>query len=371
MLPTFLIFLIILSVLVFIHEFGHFLMAKKMGVGVEEFGFGYPPRLFGVKIGETLYSVNLLPFGGFVKLYGEEEAEKKSDYDLKKAFFAKGKKIKILVIVAGVVGNFLLGVLCFSYVYSKIGIPEKRNTVRIIEVKKDSPAEKAGFLANDEIIKIEDKKISSLEEFVNSVKETTEQETDFTVKRGNETLILRATPRENPPEGGGALGVFISPIEMVFYPAWQMPFRGAWVGLKEAISWGLMIAGGIFLTIKQLFAGITPDITGPVGIFQITSQVAKQGFLNTVQFTGILSVNLAVLNIFPFPALDGGRLAFILLEKVIGRKLKPKIEQTINLIGIALLISLMLLVTINDLVRLFRTSPFLERILSLVPFLKQ
>lgn len=381
-----------------------------MGVGVEEFGFGYPPRLFGIKIGETLYSVNLLPFGGFVKLYGEEEAafekekkdlevkkditveetsvagysevhsaagdsvefysqekiivDKEEEPRLKKAFFAQSKKVRMAVILAGVVGNFLLGVLCFSYVYSRIGIPEKKDTVRIIEIKKDSPADKAGFLTDDEIIKIKDKKMGSIEEFVNSLKEVKEQEVDFTVRRGEETLILRATPRENPPEGEGALGVLISPIEMVFYPSWQMPFRGAWVGLKEAISWGLMIVGGIFLVIKQLFMGITPDVTGPVGIFQITSQVAKQGFLNTVQFVGILSVNLAVLNIFPFPALDGGRLAFILLEKVIGKKLKPKIEQTINLIGIAILISLMLLVTLNDLVRLFRSSQVLSRILS-------
>lgn len=362
MLPSILVFLIVLSLLVFIHEFGHFVAAKKAGILVEEFGFGYPPRIWGKKIGETIYSINWIPFGGFVKLLGQEIRDKKkiSKKELKRAFFTQSKKTRIIVLLAGVLGNFLLGVFCFSIIYSKIGVPRRLDYIKIVEVVEGSPAEKAGLKKDDQIVLVNGKKIASIEEFVKIIEENKGKEVNLKTLKGKFSLV----PRENPPEGEGSLGVVITDIEMVFYPWFKMPFVGAWYGLKEALGWGMMVFGGVIVSIKQLLTGITPEVAGPVGIFQMTSEAAKQGILELIQFVGILSVNLAVLNFLPFPALDGAHLVFVFVGDWLGEKRREKIEYWTNMMGFVFLISLMILVTINDLVKLFKDSPLADFLLK-------
>jgi len=375
---TLLLFLLILSILVLVHEGGHFLAAKKAGIKVEEFGFGYPPRIWAKKIGETEYSINAIPFGGFVRLFGDPaEGEVKKTRELKRSFLGKSKKARTAVILAGVVANFLLGVLVFSIVYSFTGIPQKTENIKIVGISPGSPAEKGGLKEGDIVLAVDDKKISEMADFTKLISEKKGKEVKLLIKRevnnpcqekvlgGGEgfscqdgNLLFWLVPRESPPEGEGPLGVVISNIEMVKYPFWQMPFRGAVEGVKEAFAWG----GLIVLSLKKMvgdlvFQGVVPkDVAGPVGIFQATGMVAKTGVLNILQFLGILSVNLAVLNILPLPALDGGRLVFVGYELVFRRRPKPSLERWINTIGMALLIILLILVTINDVKRML--NPF-------------
>ena len=381
MLLTIFTFLIVLSVLVLVHEFGHFLAAKKAGIKVEEFGFGYPPRLFGKKFGETIYSLNWLPFGGFVKLHGEEltASGKKDD----RAFWAKSKKARMVVIVAGVLANFLLAIVVFSVVYSFSGIPTKTDKIKIVDIASDSPAEKFGLKEGDIILAVGENKISALQDFTRLVREKTNQLLKIVVKRDvnnpcqekvlgggtgfscqNGNLILFITPRENPPEGEGPLGVAVSDMEMIKYPFWQMPFWGTIEGFKEAFGWTILIVNSLGKMMIDLVArGIVPkDVAGPVGIFQITGIVAKSGVLNVLQFIGILSVNLAVINILPFPALDGGRFIFVAYEVITRRRPRPSLENWINTAGMATLLFLIFLVTLNDLTRIINFSSLIEQI---------
>lgn len=333
-------FLIILSVLVLVHELGHFLSAKKHGIRIEEFGFGYPPRLLGGKIGETIYSLNLLPFGGFVRMLGEDEAAGN------RSFFVQKKSVRTLVLLAGVTMNFLLGVVLFGAVYTKLGIPEPVDYLTVTNVAAGSPAEAAGIKTKDKIIDF-----SETQKFIDFVNSHRGEPIGLNVS--GQIVEITPRPAEDTPEGQGALGVAITNVDFVRYPLWQRPFRGMWLGTREAFAWGREILGALGQTVTGLFAGQAPkDVAGPVGIYQVSKSAGEQGLLAVFQFTGILSINLAILNLLPLPALDGGRLLFIGIEALIGKKVKPRFEQTVHLIGMVLLIGLMVLITINDLRRL-------------------
>ncbi len=361
--PPILAFLIILSLLIFVHEIGHFLTARKFGIKIEEFGFGYPPRIWGKKIKGIIYSINWLPFGGFVRIYGEDYLEKDSKLG-DKALCNKPGYIRALVAAAGVFGNFILGFVCFSLVYSFMGIPTPTDKVLISAVSPNSPAETAGLKIDQQILSVNNQEIKSTKDFMELTRNKKGQEISIKVKDKNEVKEVHLTPRQSFPEGEGPIGVAISSVEMKFYPVWQMPFRGAWVGLQEAIGWGAMIVSGLYMAIKSLISGVVPEVAGPVGIYQITTGVVSQGWLLTLQFIGVLSINLGILNLLPFPALDGGRLLFIGFEAVLGRRVKPQIEQYVHMAGMIILITLMLLVTYNDLVRLAGSNNFFSEIIS-------
>jgi len=387
---TIIVFLLILSLLVLVHELGHFLVAKRAGIGVEEFGFGYPPRIVAKKIGGTTYSINWVLFGGFVKLYGEEleETSSRPRFSLGDAFWSKSKKVRTSVIVAGVLANFLLAIVCFSIVYSFAGIPTKTNQIKVVGLVEDAPGAQAGLLEGDIILSINNIELDEMSAFIELVEqekgnqiavkvdrkennpclEKALGELDFNCEGDN--LILLTTPRESPPEGEGALGIIISDMEMKKYPLWQMPFYGTIEGFKEALTWISLVFGGLGMMLGNLITkGQVPrEIAGPVGILQITSTVARSGILTILQFIGVLSVNLAVINILPFPALDGGRLVFIGYEIVTGKKPKPKIEHWVNFIGMAVLLFLIVLVTINDLQRIIETTFWGAKIRSLFAF---
>ena len=393
MLLTLVAFVLILSILIFVHEFGHFIVAKKTGIKVEEFGFGYPPRIWGKKIGETIYSINALPVGGFVKLLGEELGEEIDEKEKGRTFYSKSKKVRVVTLLAGVTMNFVLAVAVFSIIYTQIGIPTKTDKVMVVGIAENSPADVAGLKENDIIIAANGKNVTDNDSFIQITKEKAGQKLVLEVKRDKDNpcqqkvlggvpgmeiscrdgnLIVTVFPRENPPVGEGPLGVAISQMEMKFYPFWQMPIRGSIEGFKEAFAWTRLILKSLVEMIVQLvtLGKIPQDVAGPIGIFQVTSGVVKSGYLTVLQFLGMLSINLAIINVLPFPALDGGRLIFIGYEAITRRRPKPSFERTINTAGMVFLIFLILLITINDILRVIKTSGFinqLSRLRDLLP----
>jgi regulator of sigma E protease len=370
MLGSILVFFVVLSILVLAHEFGHYFAAKKAGIWVEEFGFGLPPKLFGIKIGETTFSLNALPFGGFCRLHGESSEEE--IIHPRKSFFNRNKRTRISVVIAGVVMNILLAIVAFGIVYSFSGIPRETNKIKIVDVTTGSPAQVGGILIGDIVKSIDKQAVSTNDEFIKLVDAKKGKKITLEIERtqqGEEIIKkITLTPRESPPVDEGPLGVVITSIELWYPPAWQRPFVGVYYGTKDALFWGKTVVLGFYDIFVKLFKGVAPkEVSGPVGIFAITTQVAKDGILSIINLIGILSINLAVLNIIPFPALDGGRLLFIGIEGVIGKKIIPKVERTINMIGMILLLVMLAIISLKDIINLIRAgsiSKFVETIVK-------
>ncbi len=347
------VFILILALLVLVHEFGHFLMAKKTGVKVEEFGIGFPPRLFGVKHGETLYSVNVIPLGGFVKMYGEEMHEVGAKRDTPKqaqrAFVNKKPWQKSLIIVAGVIGNFLLGWVLISYLFTQ-GVPAPANKVIVEEVQKGSPAAVAGIKVNDSIVQLDSRPLTDSTDLINLTKKYAGQPIQLVVERKNKQLNITATPRKNPPAGQGPLGIAVTSFVEKKYPWYKAPFYG----LTESVS----ITRTIIVEITKAIVGLVTlhkpmvEVSGPIGIANYTGQAIKFGKNAVLELIALLSLNLAIVNILPFPALDGGRFVFVIYEWVTKKKVNQDIERYTNLVGFFILILLAILISINDIVHL-------------------
>ena len=362
MILTIIVFILILGILIFAHEFGHYISAKKAGVRVDEFGFGFPPRIFAFKKGETTYSLNLIPVGGFVKIFGEERGEKKSTS--KRAFYNKPAWQRAIILFAGVFMNLLVAAIFLSIVHG-IGVPsfvEKgqeanyRNIqIQIVEVAKNSPAEKAGIKIGDAIFGLsfnqEAVQIKEVEDVQNFIAGHIGEELNFTLKRGNETLQKVMIPRSNPPEGEGATGIAMSKTGLISYPWYKAIIKGFETAGKLIVT----MISLFYLLIKTLILKGTMigEIAGPVGIAALTSQMVQLGWVYVLQFTAILSINLAIINFLPFPALDGGRLLFLLIEKIKGKPIKFKTERMAHTIGFAILILLIIVITFRDIVKLF------------------
>lgn len=355
-----LIFILSLSLLIIAHELGHFWAARRKGVLVEEFGLGYPPRVWGKKIGETIYSLNWLPLGGFVKILGEVDYGQKIPEKLKKrALSNQSLKTRISVTLSGVGMNLIVGILIFCLVYSFLGVPRKSDRVKIIEVSQSSPAEEVGLQNQDKILvaQIEGQiqEIKEMEDLIDFSKSKAGSEVSLLIQReGEDKFWVEITPRKDPPEDQGALGVIISQTEIYKPPLWQRPFWGIKEGFSEAYFWGKTIVVGIGETLIGLTKGRTPkNIAGPVGIYQATSTIQKQsGTWAVIHFFGVLSVNLAVVNLLPFPALDGSRFWFLVWEGITKKKPNPKVEYWFSQIGMIFLILLLILITFSDVRRL-------------------
>lgn len=369
--------MILLSVLVFIHELGHFAAAKLAGIRVDEFGIGFPPRAMRLfRREETEYTLNWLPIGGFVKLYGEEYEESvkgqvsnvKGKDDKEKAFYAQNGWVKSIVLTAGVLMNYLLGLVLIMVVFWSLGVPKVENVLEIQEVVPNSPAAQAGLKTGDVILRVAGQSIEDSEQVIQVINKHKGQEITFTFERREVekpeqpnidpipgldqqvTLI----PREDPPEGQGAVGISFSVVPRVKYQKiawWKVPG----LAVEESMHLvGLMVTGIGQILRDLITQGIIPeDIAGPVGIAKITGQVAREGFYRLLQFAALLSINLAVINLLPFPALDGGRLVFVVAEAAVGRKLAPRVQRWANLIGMLALLGLMVLITVYDVVRIF------------------
>jgi regulator of sigma E protease len=362
--------IIVLGGLVFVHELGHFVTARRNGVKADEFGFGFPPRAAGfvmdektkkykfvwgnkeVKSKHTVYSINWIPLGGFVKIKGEDG----SGVAEPDSFAAKGAWPRIKILAAGVIMNFILAWILIS-IALMIGAPEPvENTsgvnianakIQISEVSLGSPAEQAGLQVGDEILKNNVQiNFSSVADFQNYIGANKGNKIKFNILRGGNVVGIDIVPRENAPAGQGAIGVGLMQTVIVKYPIYQALWNGA-VAVYNLTLMILFALGGIFM---KLFAGhgVGAEVSGPVKIVMMTSQVAAMGLVYVLQFAAMLSINLGIINILPIPALDGGRIMFILIEKIKGSPVNQKNEQLAHTIGFVLLMLLMVVVIFND-----------------------
>lgn len=378
---TVLIFILVLSVLVFVHEFGHFWTARKLGVKAEEFGFGFPPRLFGFyrdqqgqrrhfwgnrsldelplkqKPKGTVYSLNWLPIGGFVKIKGEN-GEGKQEPD---SFAAQSLGKRALILAAGVIMNIVLAFFLLSLGYM-LGLPQSLDEagpsaritqaqVWVMETLPQSPAADAGLEAGDVIMAVNGQAVSSSENLQALVAENNGVATNFLVKSGDEERQVTITPTVIASTGKPGIGVSIYASGKVRYPF----FIAIWEGLKATglMFWAIIVAFATLIRDLFLGASVSGQVTGPVGIATLTGQVASLGFTYLLQFMALLSLNLALINILPFPALDGGRILFVVIEKFKGKPVKQSVEAWIHTIGFWLLLALIVVVTYKDIGRLF------------------
>lgn len=338
---SYILIVISLSVLVIIHESGHFFAAKLSGILVEEFGFGLPPKIFGRKFGETLISLNWLPFGGFVRLYGEQHDDEKPNVLIARSFSHQTIGKRAVIIFAGVVMNFLLGWALLSAVFM-IGIPQ---SLLVTEVRQGSAAESSGIQKEDEILVF-----PTVSELTRYLEDHRGQEIQLQIRRAGEEFAVPVKLSAAASEDKGRLGVYLVEAgtpKLGF-------FSSLTTGLTQAVGEIVMILGGLFTMITGIFmkSGGLGQFVGPVGIVNIALQTTKLGAANFLQLLSMLSLNLAVFNALPFPALDGGRLLFLLIEKTAGKKMHQKTEMIFNAAGFLILILLISTITVSDILKL-------------------
>lgn len=370
---TLIIFIAVLVVLVLSHEFGHFLVARLCGIKVDEFGFGFPPRLIGIRRvtfgGKgsweiiwsrhqlektlehhtgTIYSINLIPLGGFVKIKGENaDLESANDPD---SFSSKKIWQKASVLIAGVFLNFVLAAALLSVGYM-IGMPAvgdevgPNSNLLISDVMSGKPADSAGLVAGDKIIKINNLEHLSVQEFQSYLNSHKEEKISFTIEREGNIIVKDIQPASLGFDRFG-IGVAILPVGNIKYPWYQAIYEGFF----SAGKYLGMIFAGLWTLLMGLFsgAGVGDAVAGPVGVAILTGEAARLGFVYLLQLTALLSLNLAAVNILPIPALDGGRLFFVLWGGIFRRPVAPQIEQVIHTVGFLLLMFIIIMVTAKD-----------------------
>ena len=343
---TIIVFILVLGLLIFVHELGHFVAARLVGVKVEEFGMGFPPRIFAIKRGETEYSLNLIPLGGFCKLLGEEDPSEP------RSLASKRPLTRLFVLGAGPMMNAVLPIVLLSVAFM---IPRQVvvGDVRIEEVAPNSPAAEAGIEPGDTVLSINGQSIRNIGDVIYDTHLSLGDETTLELEGSDgSTKVVTLVPRWDPPEGEGAMGVSLSLVNTYeiseSYPFWEAVPKGA-VTLWE--TFGLLRN-----EVRSWFAkGTAPQVGGPVAIFQLTGEASEAGPSYLLQFAAFLSLNLARINLFPLPALDGGRIVFVLLEVVRrGKRVSARTEGFVHLVGFAMLIGLMLVITYVDISRAIR-----------------
>ncbi len=337
-------FLIVIAVLILAHELGHFITAKASGVKVEEFGLGFPPRLLSIRRGETLYSLNAIPLGGFVKMAGEEDPK------VPGSLASKSIGTRLLVLSAGSLMNFLLPILLFSIAFM---IPHNliMGQVTVEEVAPNSPAAMAGIRPGDTLLSVNEEPVSNNGDLYRYIQLNLGREVAILVQHSDATTEnVQVIPRWRPPEGQGAIGIAITTSDSTtisqHYPFWKaIP-----MGVSACIETLGLFKNGL---VSMIIGAIPPAVAGPVGIAQLTGEVAKAGISPLLEFAAFLSINLAIINIFPLPALDGGRIAFVLLEWVRrGKRIAAKTEGLVHFIGFALIMIFFLAITYQDIMRI-------------------
>ena len=363
-----LVFIVVLVLLILVHEFGHFVVAKLSGMRVDEFGVGYPPRLWGKKIGETEYTVNALPFGGFVKIYGEDQTDQ-AILGSSRAFSARPRILQALTLVAGVTMNLLLAYVLITGTLV-MGTPRALSDeeagratgveLMVAEVLKGSPADTAGLKSGDAITSITG--IEGMAPFASAdsdafrayvSSDTEKTPLTITVRRSGEEQVLTATPaagiiKSDPLKP--ALGVSVVPVGVVPVSLVEAPIEGAvitWEVTKQTA-----IGLGVFLLQAITLNADLAQVSGPVGIAGAVGNAYADGLASLLSIAAIISINLAIINLLPLPALDGGRLLFVAIESIIRRPINPNVAATVNGIGFALLLLLMLVVTGSDILKL-------------------
>ena len=370
-----LIFIIILLVLVVSHEFGHFIVAKINKIRVDEFSFGFPPKLFGKKIGETTYNFNALPLGGYVKIYGQgaddfpgQNGEEVTELDQGRSFMHKPRYIRAMVLIAGVVMNFLVAWLLLSIGFMS-GLPTsveavpkgaiiKNQALTITSVLPNSPAAKSGIKTGDKIISLDTGKDTTLtlpstlgtESVQTFIKNHNGEQVNVSLVRGKEQMNIIVVPEISKTSDVVMIGISMDMIGTLKLPV----YKAVWEGLKLSADVFVATLAGFYNLIHSAIIGKADisALTGPVGIVGVVGDAAKFGFIYLLSFTALISINLAVINLVPFPALDGGQLLFLLIEKIKGSRIKPQIANTVNAIGFGLLMLLMVIITYHDIVKL-------------------
>jgi len=341
---TVIAFLGILAGLILAHELGHFVTAKASRVRVDEFGLGFPPRLLSIKRGETRYSLNAIPLGGFVKMAGEEDPK------VPGSLASKGIGTRLLILSAGSLMNALLPLLLFSIAFM---VPHDTlaGQVMVEEVATSSPAASAGFESGDVILSINEKPVRNINDLQRNIYLNLGKEITLLIKHSDSTTEdIGVIPRWSPPEGEGAIGVAVRLLNPTVvsqhYPFWKaIP-----MGVSECIEAFVIFKNGI---LSMIIGATSVAVAGPVGIAQVTAEVAKAGISPLLEFAAFLSINLALINIFPLPALDGGRIMFVLLEWVRrGKRISPKTENVVHLVGFILLMTAILIITYQDIIRI-------------------
>ncbi|KKQ95259.1 MAG: Membrane-associated zinc metalloprotease [candidate division CPR2 bacterium GW2011_GWC1_39_9] len=348
-------FIFVFGLIVFVHEFGHFFMARRAGCRIDEFGFGFGPKLFGWKKGETKYAIKLFPIGGYVKIYGEEGGE---DTNNPKSFASKTPLQKFSILIAGVTMNFILAIVILTGIFIvgfKPLIPQNYNLPGIIDnqkvliqgVAESSPAQKAGIEGGWEVKSVNGKKAGNSLVFAGMVNEKVGQPIDIVLQKDGQTKEFRIIPERD--DKIYKIGVYLEDSGTIRAPFYLAPV--------DAIIWswdlGKLTIVGFYQFFEQLFTSfsVAENVTGPVGIYKATGAIAYMGFDYLMQFTAIISLTLAIMNLLPIPALDGGHIFILGLEKITKRKLDEKAKNTAALVGFSLLILLMIIITWKDLIR--------------------
>lgn len=363
MLSTILLVFFSLIGLITLHELGHFLFARKFGVKVEEFGMFLPPRIWGKKFGETLYSINWIPAGAFVKMQGEDSADKSDP----RSFGSKPIWQRAIIIAAGVISFWMISVIILIGVYMSGAVEAVDDNdsaqdakVQIISVAADSPAIAAGLEMGDviETIKVKGQadapaavgKVAQVQEVANA---NAGKELVLGIRRGRQSLELALVPRQNPPDGQGAMGIALVRTAQKSYSFWEA------VGGGFTTTWNMTV--GVFDGWGQIIGrlakkeGLPPgaQLVGPVGIMEMMARQAEMGISYYLQFVAMISVYLAVFNALPIPALDGGRLMFLALEAIRRKPVSERIEQSLTFFFFAALMLFAIIVTVQDVRRLF------------------
>lgn len=349
--------IIVLGILVFVHELGHFLLAKKLGVGVLKFSLGFGPKLIGKKIGETLYQIAVFPLGGFVKLIGENPEEEVKEEDRPRSYSHQPVWKRALIVSAGPFFNFFLAAILFSTI-NLFGIPYYPS--KIGEVSPGLPAEKAGLVKGDLILSIDGKEVSKWEEVSKIIRSSQGRELRMKIKRGVEIIELKVSPKSSTQKNifGEEVQTFIigiTPFDEILVEKVN-PLMAIGIGLSQTWS-GIKLT---YLTILKLIERVIPakTIGGPILIAQLAGEQAKRGLLSLALFVAILSINLGVINLIPIPILDGGHFLFLGIEAILRRPLSIKKMEIAQQVGLIFIILLMLFAFYNDLVRISSPGGF-------------
>ncbi len=345
---TLLLFVFFFGFMLFVHEFGHYLFAKLFKINVDEFGFGYPPRLVKLfKIKETEFTINMIPFGAFVRLSGENDPSVPGGFGTAKAWK------RILVLLGGPLMNLATGALLFTLLFTQIGVPDT-SKVMIASVAENSPAAQAGILPGDLISQVNRVTIRDDQTLVQLIQENKGREIELVLQRGEQSLTVRAVPRVNPPPDEGALGVGLT-TPMIPVP-W---IKTVPISIRATIDQCVAILQMPGMLIRGEVPKEQARVVGVVGIYSMFSQARERDVENqassnpidrtfTLRLLILISIALGLTNLFPIPALDGGRILFILPELLFRKRIPPKYENLVHLIGFVTLIALMFYITAMD-----------------------